>query len=42
MLARTSTDQAPWHVVPSDDKKAARLQVLQTVALGLEGLRKRR
>ena len=41
MFARTSTEHAPWHVVPSDDKKAARIQVVQTIALALEGLRKK-
>ena len=37
-LAATSTDQAPWHVVPADDKKTARLLVAQAVLDGLQGL----
>jgi polyphosphate kinase 2 len=31
MLARTDTRIAPWHIVPSDDKRAARLNVLAHV-----------
>ena len=36
MVARTSTDYAPWTLVPANDKKLARLTVLKTVcdALG--------
>jgi polyphosphate kinase 2 (PPK2 family) len=36
MLAATSTDHAPWHVIPADDKKNARLFVSEVLieALG--------
>lgn len=30
MFLRTSTDYAPWHIVPAEDKKYARLFVLRT------------
>jgi len=36
MVARTSTDLAPWHLVPSNDKRYARIQVLETVCGALE------
>ncbi len=31
LLARTDTPRCPWHVVPADDKEAARKQVLKIV-----------
>ncbi|HPM61866.1 MAG TPA: phosphate--AMP phosphotransferase, partial [Methanoregulaceae archaeon] len=31
MLSRTSTAEAPWTIVESDDKYYARLKTLQTV-----------
>ncbi|MEO8216560.1 MAG: polyphosphate:AMP phosphotransferase [Acidobacteriota bacterium] len=31
MIAHTSTDIAPWHLVPARDKRWARLEVVQTV-----------
>ena len=31
MLQRTSTEYAPWHIIPSNDKKAARLEILRTI-----------
>jgi len=31
MLGRTSTAEAPWTIVESDDKYYARLKTLQTV-----------
>jgi polyphosphate:AMP phosphotransferase len=41
MVMRTNTRQARWHVVPADDKKSARLHVLQvvceTIEAGLSG-----
>jgi AMP-polyphosphate phosphotransferase len=41
MVLRTNTRQARWHVVPGDDKKSARLHVLQvvceTIEAGLSG-----
>lgn len=36
MIARTSTPDAPWHVVAANDKKHARIQVLKAVCRGLE------
>jgi AMP-polyphosphate phosphotransferase len=36
MVARTSTDHAPWTLVPANDKKHARLTVLKTVCEALE------
>ena len=36
MLARTDTDSAPWHVVPSESKHFARLMVIETVIRSLE------
>lgn len=35
MVARTDTPHAPWHVVPADDKRAARVAVLRTIARAL-------
>jgi PPK2 family polyphosphate:nucleotide phosphotransferase len=37
-LGATSTDEAPWYVVPADDKQNARLIVSQIVLETLEGL----
>ncbi|MGI9369090.1 MAG: polyphosphate kinase 2 family protein [Ruegeria sp.] len=31
MLARTSTDIAPWHVVPANNKKYARIKAMQAI-----------
>ena len=36
MVAKTSTDYAPWHLVPANDKRFARIFVLKTVCDGLE------
>ena len=36
IFANTSVDSAPWTVVPANDKKLARLQVLETVCNHLE------
>ncbi len=36
MIARTGTEAAPWVVVPANDKKSARLQVLDVVCQTLE------
>ena len=30
MIAQTSTEAAPWTIVSSEDKKHARVQVLET------------
>lgn len=38
MLARTHTQAAPWVIVPSDDKRAARLHVLRCVVERLEAV----
>ena len=37
-LSATSTSDAPWYVVPADDKENARLIVSQIVLDTLEGL----
>ena len=37
--AATSTDHAPWYVVPADDKENARLIVSQIVLDTFEGLK---
>jgi polyphosphate:AMP phosphotransferase len=36
MVARTSTEIAPWTLVPANDKRYARIQVLETVNKGLK------
>lgn len=36
MVVRTNTREARWHVVPADDKKSARLHVLQVVCETIE------
>jgi hypothetical protein len=38
-LSATSTRDAPWYVVPADDKENARLIVSQIIVDTLEGLR---
>jgi PPK2 family polyphosphate:nucleotide phosphotransferase len=38
-LAATSTSDAPWYVVPADDKENARLIVSQIILDALEGLK---
>ena len=38
MVDRTSTEAAPWTVVPADDKRTARLQVMQTLVDRVEEL----
>ncbi len=37
-LGATSTDHAPWHVIPADDKAAARLFVSAIILEAVEGL----
>ena len=37
-ISATSTEKSPWHVVPADDKKSARLIVSQIVLDTLEAL----
>lgn len=36
MLARTDTPAAPWHVIAANDKRYARLQVLERIVLAVE------
>ena len=36
MVLRTSTDDAPWHLVSAEDKQHGRIAVLETVCAGLE------
>ncbi|MFD0885898.1 polyphosphate kinase 2 family protein [Streptosporangium algeriense] len=36
MLARTDRPEAPWHVVPGDDKRLARVVVVETVCAAME------
>ena len=36
MVERTSTDIAPWHLVPAENKRYARIRVLKTVCKALE------
>ncbi len=36
MLALTETPASPWHLVPSDDKRHARLQILKTAVHAIE------
>ncbi|HKD48373.1 MAG TPA: ADP-polyphosphate phosphotransferase [Rhizomicrobium sp.] len=38
-IAATSTKHAPWHIVPADDKKNARLIVSQIILDALDGLK---
>ena len=38
-LAATSVDDAPWHIVPADDKKNARLFVSQIVIEAMKSLK---
>ena len=47
MFLRTSTEYAPWHIIPAEDKKYARLEVIRiyrdalkkalSIPLGTEG-----
>ena len=36
MVARTGSERAPWHLVPANDKRVARLEVLKQVTKALE------
>jgi len=36
MVARTSTEMAPWKLVPANDKRWARVEVLRTICQGLK------
>jgi len=37
MIARTSSERAPWHLIAANDKKWARVQILERVCESLEG-----
>ncbi len=36
MVTRTSTSHAPWHLIPGDSKRYARVQVLKILCRGME------
>jgi polyphosphate kinase 2 (PPK2 family) len=36
MIAHTSTDVAPWHLIPANDKRFARITVLETICDALK------
>jgi polyphosphate kinase 2 (PPK2 family) len=36
MVERTSTESAPWHIIASDDKLFARIEVLKTLVREIE------
>lgn len=36
MVKRTSTPQAPWHLIPANSKKFARITIMETIADALE------
>lgn len=36
MLARTDTDDAPWHLIAANDKRHARVQVLRDIVTAME------
>ena len=36
MALRTSTPSAPWNIIPNNDKKFGRVQVVRTIAEGLK------
>jgi polyphosphate kinase 2 (PPK2 family) len=36
MVARTSSPQAPWHLVPAESKRVARVDVVETVITAIE------
>ena len=42
MVERTSTPDAPWHLVPANDKRFARVQVLETISDALKQATKKR
>ena len=37
MLALTDTDHAPWHLIPANDKRYARLQILRIACRAIQG-----
>ena len=36
MLEKTSTENAPWHIIESNDKKYARVKTLELTVRALE------
>jgi AMP-polyphosphate phosphotransferase len=38
MFEHTSTSYAPWHVIATNDKKTARLQVLEAILKQLKAV----
>jgi polyphosphate kinase 2 (PPK2 family) len=42
MVLRTSSTEAPWHIIPANDKLTARLDVLRRVIEGMEAALERR
>ena len=38
-LSATSTAEAPWYVVPADDKETARLIISQTIVDTMKGMK---
>jgi polyphosphate kinase 2 (PPK2 family) len=41
MVDRTSTDVAPWHLIEANDKKWARIRVLETIGASIENALRR-
>ena len=41
MFRRTSTDNAPWNIIPAEDKKYARISVMQIYKNALKNALKR-
>ena len=37
-LSATSTDEAPWYIVPADDKESCRLIVSQVILDTMDGM----
>ena len=42
MVARTDTERARWHLVPANDKRFARVRILETIADTLRDATKRK
>lgn len=42
MLALTDTEHAPWHLIPANDKRYARLQVLRTACRAIQSALERK
>ena len=37
MILRTSTEYAPWHLIPANDKRYARVAVMEKVCAAIRG-----